>query len=269
MPTKLGDRLRALRDEKGVTNADLADAAGIDESTVGQILAGEIARPPDERLRGFASALDVSFESLLELIPAGERGEAKAAAATELPRGGLPTEILLVPAGEVRTRPHDGRPAWHNPDAQAVVAATKEMGTDLPIDYDHAIERAHRARQGPGGRLDQGRDRPQRRRLGHDRVDRRGQVRSAALDRPSDRRDAHRRNRLAAAPGHHPRHHPAHCNRRRALPAGRARVGAPPVSWLRGGPAGDEVRCPRTLPRPVAACRRPHLGDTLPIGTAG
>ena len=67
--TSLGDRLRALRDEKEVSNADLAKAMGIDESTLGQILAGDIERPPDDRLRGAARVLGVSFESLRNLIP--------------------------------------------------------------------------------------------------------------------------------------------------------------------------------------------------------
>lgn len=65
----LGDRLRALRDEKEVSNAELADAMGINESTLGQILSGDIERPPDDRLRGAARLLNVSFESLRNLIP--------------------------------------------------------------------------------------------------------------------------------------------------------------------------------------------------------
>jgi len=53
-----------------------------------------------------------------------------------------PAEVMLIPAGEVRTRPHDGREAWRNDDAAAVVAASVEIGLPLPIDYDHATEHA-------------------------------------------------------------------------------------------------------------------------------
>lgn len=69
----LGDFLKAQRDKKGLSNADLAKAAGIDESTVGQILGGDISAPPDNRLRGFARILGVSFDRLRALIPANRR----------------------------------------------------------------------------------------------------------------------------------------------------------------------------------------------------
>lgn len=52
------------KDEPALTYADLGDAAGISEFTVGQILRGEIIRPPDERLRGFAKVLGIGFEDL-------------------------------------------------------------------------------------------------------------------------------------------------------------------------------------------------------------
>lgn len=42
----------------------MAAAAGIDESTVQQILSGQISCPPIERLEGFAEVLDVSVSSL-------------------------------------------------------------------------------------------------------------------------------------------------------------------------------------------------------------
>ena len=64
---------------------------------------------------------------------------ARAAAAVELP-GGAPGELLLMPAGRVDTRPHDSRAAWSNPDADAVVSASREMRSDLPIDYDHQTQ---------------------------------------------------------------------------------------------------------------------------------
>lgn len=66
--SKLGDRLRRLMDEKGVTAEQLGNAAGIEPGTVQQILRGDIDRPPDERLRGFARVLGVTFESLRDLL---------------------------------------------------------------------------------------------------------------------------------------------------------------------------------------------------------
>lgn len=67
----------------------------------------------------------------------------RAASAAEIPGGaGAPAEILLLPAGEIPTRPHDGRAPWRNPDPAAVVAATRELATDIAIDYDHQGLRA-------------------------------------------------------------------------------------------------------------------------------
>ena len=69
LASPLGNRLRALRDERGLSNADLATAMGISESTVGQILSGDIARPPDERLRRAARLLQVPYDELRDLAP--------------------------------------------------------------------------------------------------------------------------------------------------------------------------------------------------------
>ncbi|MCY4395892.1 MAG: hypothetical protein OXC10_12230 [Rhodospirillaceae bacterium] len=68
---------------------------------------------------------------------------ARAALAHALPDGNdPPREILLLPAGKVETRPHDSREAWHNPDAEAVVAASRALAADLPVDYEHQGELA-------------------------------------------------------------------------------------------------------------------------------
>ena len=74
-------------------------------------------------------------------------------AASELDlRGGqdgaalAPTQVRLLPSGEIETRPHDGREPWHNTHPQAVVDASRAMATDLPldlpIDYEHQGERS-------------------------------------------------------------------------------------------------------------------------------
>ena len=60
-----------------------------------------------------------------------------AAFATDLVADDPPAEILLIPSGSFEPRPHDGRPAWHNRDPDKVVAATRALQLDLPIDYEH------------------------------------------------------------------------------------------------------------------------------------
>ena len=72
-----------------------------------------------------------------------KRTESRAATAAELPSGAeAPREILLLPAGDIPTRPHDAREPWRNPDADAVVAATRELGQDIAIDYEHQTQRS-------------------------------------------------------------------------------------------------------------------------------
>ncbi len=139
--SELGDRLRALLREKGLTVAKLASAGGIDESTMGAILSGDIARPPDRRLRGFAEALDVSFDSLLALIPEERRAEASfdaAVCAAELIAASAPEWIQLMPMGEVRFR--DGREPVFVREAAAVIQASLSDTDALPIDYDHQTD---------------------------------------------------------------------------------------------------------------------------------
>ncbi len=67
--TALGDFLASEAEKKGLSPEQLGRRAGISGSTVTQIMRGEIKRPPDQRLRGFARALGVSFQRLLSLIP--------------------------------------------------------------------------------------------------------------------------------------------------------------------------------------------------------
>lgn len=64
------------------------------------------------------------------------------AAAIRFADGVPPRRIMLMPAGRVRARAHDGRDDWHNRDVAAVVEATKRLGGELPIDYEHQGERS-------------------------------------------------------------------------------------------------------------------------------
>lgn len=52
-----------------------------------------------------------------------------------------PEWVQLMPLGVVQTRPHDARQPWRLTDAQAVVAASRALGQDLVIDYEHQTAR--------------------------------------------------------------------------------------------------------------------------------
>lgn len=66
-------------------------------------------------------------------------------AATEIPGGAEPpAEIRLLPAGRIATRLLDGRGPFENPDADAVVAASREGSTDLVVDFEHQTQLAPR-----------------------------------------------------------------------------------------------------------------------------
>ncbi len=128
----------------------MARAAGIEPGTVQQILRGEIETPPDERLRGFARVLDLSFDSL-----AGAVGSANAAmvpvrmAALALPdseAGAEPPEwIDLLPAADAQGLIHtyDGRGPFRVDDMDALIAASMTgVGTDRPvIDENHNADK--------------------------------------------------------------------------------------------------------------------------------
>ena len=61
---------RDLTEEERLDLVDrLANEAGISESTMGQIIRGEIECPPFERLQGISEVLSISLESL---VSAGE-----------------------------------------------------------------------------------------------------------------------------------------------------------------------------------------------------
>ncbi len=80
----------------------------------------------------------------------GPNSALAAASAVEIALGGsgeaskAPSQILLIPAGEVRARPHDGRAPWVNRDAGAVVEATRALKAPIAIDYEHQSQRSAR-----------------------------------------------------------------------------------------------------------------------------
>ena len=134
--TALGDRLRALRDERGVSNAELAKAMGIDESTLGQILAGDIARPPEHRLRGAAHVLKVSFESLRRLVSDDRRSEAAVEGsrwAVRVIRSGESLNGRRYPPAVLEAAAHlfEAAPVYAVSDAEHVAGHTPPLNRDV------------------------------------------------------------------------------------------------------------------------------------------
>ena len=54
--------------------------------------------------------------------------------------GGAPDWVQLLPSGEVLASPRDARLPWLVRDAEAIVAASRAIGMDLPIDYEHQTD---------------------------------------------------------------------------------------------------------------------------------
>jgi len=80
--TDLSRRLNARLDERAGDAAArsvlidrMAEEAGITRGTVLQILRGEIAAPPEERLRGFAKVLGLKADDLIDLVDLAETEE--------------------------------------------------------------------------------------------------------------------------------------------------------------------------------------------------
>lgn len=65
--TVLGSFLKDAMNKTGTTKEQLAKAAGISVSTVGQILRGDIKKPPFKRLAGFSAVLRVDVDVLVSL----------------------------------------------------------------------------------------------------------------------------------------------------------------------------------------------------------
>lgn len=160
LSSRLGDRLQKLRDEKGLTTADLAQAARVSPSTMQAILDGDIARPPDARLSALAKLLGTSLDALLKLVSPDRRdkekvvqGSFRSAVAVAPCAFGLAAnaitgaadrpliEVQVTPAGAFM--PRDGRDmpvnAWHiNPTIAAqVIARFRANLTPLVLDYEH------------------------------------------------------------------------------------------------------------------------------------
>ncbi|MGE0256937.1 MAG: phage protease [Alphaproteobacteria bacterium] len=63
-----------------------------------------------------------------------------AGTAIDVADGSQPPEwVELVPAGRIVARPHDGR-TFELGDPQAVIAASRQLGSDWVVDFDHATD---------------------------------------------------------------------------------------------------------------------------------
>lgn len=71
IPETIGQRVRRLRETKGLTQQDLAQAAELALSNVAQIERGKIADPRASTLQALAKALGVKVG---DLFPAEENG---------------------------------------------------------------------------------------------------------------------------------------------------------------------------------------------------
>ena len=69
MPTRLGEKLRDLRKERGLTLEKLAEQAGLSKSYLWELENRESQRPSAEKLTALGDALGVSTSYFLEEDP--------------------------------------------------------------------------------------------------------------------------------------------------------------------------------------------------------
>ena len=123
----------------------MARAADIQPDTVRQILRGEIETPPRHRLSGFAQVLNLRLDDLLSVVDredadleaaarAVQQGAGLALAAED---GAAPAWVQLTPGSAMAAR--DGR-FWRLSSPDAVIAAFRAHGADLPVDMEHATQ---------------------------------------------------------------------------------------------------------------------------------
>lgn len=79
--SKLGEKIKKLRESYGMTIKDLSDKSGVGQSTISEIETGKAKNPKSETLAKIANALNVTVDSLLaekwddEYNPNGELAE--------------------------------------------------------------------------------------------------------------------------------------------------------------------------------------------------
>jgi len=63
--SKLGEKIKKLRKNYGMTIKDLSDKSGVGQSTISEIETGKVKNPKSETLSKLAKALNVTVDSLL------------------------------------------------------------------------------------------------------------------------------------------------------------------------------------------------------------
>lgn len=63
--SKLGEKIKKLRKNYGMTIKDLSDKSGVGKSTISEIETGKVKNPKSETLSKLAKALNVTVDSLL------------------------------------------------------------------------------------------------------------------------------------------------------------------------------------------------------------
>jgi len=138
----LGRLLTRLMKEKNITTAQLAKAGGISESTMGEILRGEIARPPENRLAGFARVLGVSVDTIKKTLPANNGEDSmnlSKAICAALGLADNATEAQAISAiNQLRADIDTARNAQQTPSLDLYVPRA---------DYDAQVQRATNAEQ--------------------------------------------------------------------------------------------------------------------------
>lgn len=86
LPMHIGARLRQLREDQKISQADMAKAAGVSVSALSQIELGVTKNPRPDTLLGIARRLGRSMESLID----------PAADATQPPKGLSPQALRLA-----------------------------------------------------------------------------------------------------------------------------------------------------------------------------
>lgn len=136
--TRLGSRLARLMEEKDVSAAALGRAAGISEGTVGQILRGDIERPPEQRIRGFARALSVSADSLMRLLPeekdVKKSDNSPSAVLARIAKGDTTVDLSVIEDAETRAALQIMKAQTEAKDAELA-----EIRKDLKAETDRRV----------------------------------------------------------------------------------------------------------------------------------
>src|SRR5262245_37924631 len=118
--------LKKLRENKGWSQIDLADAAGVGKATVERIEAGTVSPSPNAA-KALAAVFDVEAGDIIEWC--GLRGRLRDLAETLLERDPLPSELKGLPADIKST-------IEHYVQSRSAAAANLDAGERLSVEAD-------------------------------------------------------------------------------------------------------------------------------------